>query len=160
LSVDFSIAFEHPAIGRQKLEFVLNETNYTREISRARTFGFLADMRKLHEAGLALGGSLENAVVLDDYNVINKDGLRFKNEFARHKILDFVGDLALMGRPVLGRFSAHKSGHDLNNRFFRKFLADPQCWQLVTAPQLLKMIESKHNYGKLAAAGKGRALRS
>jgi UDP-3-O-[3-hydroxymyristoyl] N-acetylglucosamine deacetylase len=154
LSIDFSIEFEHPAIGRQKLGVALDEANYIREISRARTFGFLADMRKLHEAGLALGGSLENAVVLDDYNVINKDGLRFKNEFVRHKILDFVGDLALMGRPVLGRFAAHKSGHDLNNRFFRKFLSDPQSWQLITAQQLVKMIETRPNYGNLAAAGK------
>jgi UDP-3-O-[3-hydroxymyristoyl] N-acetylglucosamine deacetylase len=154
LSIDFSIEFDHPAIRSQRMDFTLNETSYTLEISRARTFGFLADMRKLHEAGLALGGSLENAVVLDDYNVINKDGLRFKNEFVRHKILDFVGDLALVGRPVLGHFAAHKSGHDLNNRLFRKFLSDPQSWQLVTAQQLANMLESKYNYHSVVNAGK------
>ena len=154
LSVDFSIEFDHPAIRRQQLGFDLNESNYAREISRARTFGFLADMRKMHEAGLALGGSLENAVVLDYFNVINKDGLRFKNEFVRHKILDFIGDLALMGRPVLGHFVAHRSGHDLNNRLFRKFLADPQAWQLVNAQQLPDSAASA--MPKLAMAAGGR----
>ena len=136
LSIDFSIEFEHPAIREQKMRFTLNEENYAREVSKARTFGFLADMRKLHEVGLALGGSLKNAVVLDDFNVINKEGLRFKDEFVRHKVLDFVGDLSLVGRPVLGRFVAHKSGHDLNNRLFRKFLAQSDAWQLVTPQQL------------------------
>ncbi len=155
LTVDFSIEFAHPAIRSQQMSFVLSENNYAREVSRARTFGFLADMRKLHEAGLALGGSLENAVVLDDFNVINKDGLRFKNEFVRHKILDFVGDLALVGRPVLGHFVAHKSGHDLNNRLFRKFLADPQAWQLVTAQQLAEAPAFKARATKLALVAGG-----
>ncbi|MDR1396868.1 MAG: UDP-3-O-acyl-N-acetylglucosamine deacetylase [Desulfarculales bacterium] len=136
LSVDFSIAFSHPAIREQRLRFLLSSENYVREISKARTFGFLADMQKLHENGLALGGSLKNAVVMDDFNVINKEGLRFKDEFVRHKILDFVGDLALIGRPVLGHFVVHKSGHDLNNRLFRKFLADSTAWQLVNPQQL------------------------
>lgn len=156
LSVDFAIEFSHPAIRSQEMSFTLNESSYAREISRARTFGFLADMRKLHEAGLALGGSLENAVVLDDFNVINKDGLRFKNEFVRHKILDFVGDLALVGRPVLGSFVAVKSGHDLNNRLFRKFLADPQAWQLVTAQQLSEIDNFKVENTRLAVLAGGR----
>jgi UDP-3-O-[3-hydroxymyristoyl] N-acetylglucosamine deacetylase len=136
LTIDFSIAFSHPAVREQRLHFALNSENYVREISKARTFGFLADMQKLHENGLALGGSLKNAVVMDDFNVINKEGLRFKDEFVRHKILDFVGDLALVGRPVLGHFVVHKSGHDLNNRLFRKFLADSTAWQLVNPQQL------------------------
>jgi UDP-3-O-[3-hydroxymyristoyl] N-acetylglucosamine deacetylase len=138
LVIDFSIDFSHPAIREQRLRFVLDGDNYAREISKARTFGFLSDMRKLHEAGLALGGSLKNAVVLDDFNVINKEGLRFKDEFVRHKVLDFIGDLALVGRPILGHFEIHKSGHDLNNRLFRKLLAAPDAWQLLN-PQQLEM---------------------
>ena len=132
LSVDFSIDFPHPAIGTQRYNFIMNEKNYDREISRSRTFGFLADMRKLHEMGLGLGGSLENAVVLDKYRVLNEGGLRYPDEFVRHKVLDLLGDLALVGRPVLGHFEAHRSGHGLNNQLFRKFLDDPQAWQLVT----------------------------
>ncbi|MBI4800741.1 MAG: UDP-3-O-acyl-N-acetylglucosamine deacetylase, partial [Desulfarculus sp.] len=85
-----------------------------------------------HEQNLGLGGSLDNAVVVDKYRVLNDDGLRFPDEFVRHKVLDFLGDLALVGRPILGRFQAHKSGHDLNNKLFKKLLADPQAWQLVT----------------------------
>ena len=136
LRIDFSIEFNHPAIRKQKITHVFTYKNYADEISRARTFGFLADMRKLYEAGLALGGSLENAVVLDDYNVLNKEGLRFKDEFVRHKILDFIGDLALVGHSIQAHFIVHKSGHDLNNRLFRKFLSDPQAWRLATAGQV------------------------
>ena len=132
LKVDFTIEFDHPAIRRQHLDFSHGERVYDQEISRARTFGFLADMRKLQEKNLGLGGSLENAVVVDDYRVLNDDGLRFPDEFVRHKILDFIGDLALVGRPILGSFTARKSGHALNNLMFREFLADPQAWQLVT----------------------------
>ncbi|MBU4276229.1 MAG: UDP-3-O-acyl-N-acetylglucosamine deacetylase [Proteobacteria bacterium] len=132
LKVDFTIEFEHPLIHRQKMGFVLDERGYDKEISRARTFGFLRDMRYLHENGLALGGSLDNAVVLDNYQVLNEDGLRFPDEFVRHKVLDFIGDLAMVGRPIVGAFTAHKSGHALNNRLFRKFLADPTAWELVT----------------------------
>lgn len=150
--IDFSIEFAHPAIRSQHMSFTLSESAYAREVSRARTFGFLADMRKLHEAGLALGGSLENAVVLDEFNVINKDGLRFKNEFVRHKILDFVGDLALVGRPVLGHFVAHKSGHDFNNKLFRKLLSDPQAWQLVNAQQFMSQFDFKQQKPRLAIA--------
>ncbi|MFZ5587575.1 MAG: UDP-3-O-acyl-N-acetylglucosamine deacetylase [Thermodesulfobacteriota bacterium] len=135
LSVDFTIDFSHPAIRTQRMGFDLEEKSYAHDISRARTFGFLADMRRLHQANLALGGSLDNAVVLDNYRVLNDDGLRFPDEFVRHKVLDFLGDLALVGRPMLGRFTAHKSGHDLNNKLFRKLLADPSAWQLVTPSQ-------------------------
>ncbi len=135
LSVDFTIEFAHPAIRTQHLGFDLDEKAYAREISRARTFGFLSDMRRLHQANLALGGSLDNAVVLDSHRVLNDDGLRFPDEFVRHKVLDFLGDLALVGRPIQGRFVARKSGHDLNNKLFKKLLADPSAWQLVTPSQ-------------------------
>lgn len=132
LQVAFTIEFDHPLINRQEMGFVLDEKAYDKEISRARTFGFLKDMRYLHENGLALGGSLDNAVVLDNYQVLNEDGLRFPDEFVRHKVLDFIGDLAMVGRPIVGAFTAHKSGHALNNKLFRKFLSDPTAWELVT----------------------------
>ncbi|MCB2228797.1 MAG: UDP-3-O-acyl-N-acetylglucosamine deacetylase [Desulfarculaceae bacterium] len=132
LKVSFAIEFDHPLIKCQDMAFVMDEKSYDKDISRARTFGFLRDMRYLHENGLALGGSLDNAVVLDDYRVLNDDGLRFTDEFVRHKVLDFLGDLAMVGRPIVGSFTAHKSGHELNNQLFRKFLADPTAWQLVT----------------------------
>lgn len=135
LSVDFTIDFAHPAIRTQRLGFKLDDKAYAREISRARTFGFLSDMRRLHQANLALGGSLDNAVVLDSHRVLNDDGLRFPDEFVRHKVLDFLGDLALVGRPIQGHFVACKSGHDLNNKLFKKLLADLSAWQLVTPSQ-------------------------
>ncbi|KIX15123.1 UDP-3-O-acyl-N-acetylglucosamine deacetylase [Dethiosulfatarculus sandiegensis] len=138
MRVDFTIEFDHPLIRTQRMGFELDSSNYDKNISRARTFGFLSDLAMLKEHNLALGGSLDNAVVVDDYQVLNEDGLRFPDEFVRHKILDFIGDLSLVGRPIVGAFVAHKSGHDLNNQLFRKFLADPQAWELVTPekPQL------------------------
>lgn len=132
LSIDFTIEFDHPVIRRQDYCFDFNPGDYVKHISRARTFGFLRDVRHMQENNLGLGGSLDNAVVMDDFRVLNEDGLRYSDEFVRHKILDFLGDLALVGRPILGSFSAHKSGHELNNAMFRQFLADPQAWQLVT----------------------------
>jgi UDP-3-O-[3-hydroxymyristoyl] N-acetylglucosamine deacetylase len=131
LQVDFTIEFPHPAIRRQAMSFRLNERSYEQQLSRARTFGFMADMRKLHSMGLALGGSLDNAVVVDNFRVLNDDGLRFPDEFVRHKVLDFLGDMALIGRPLLGAFTAHKSGHQLNNQLFRQLMADPMALQLV-----------------------------
>ena len=132
LMVDYTIEFDHPLIRRQNLKFSLNERNFDKEISRARTFGFLSDIANLQKNNLALGGSLDNAVVVDKYRVLNEDGLRFQDEFVRHKVLDFIGDLALVGRPILGSFKAHKSGHEMNNKLFRLFLSDPQAWQLIT----------------------------
>jgi len=131
-SVDYTIEFDHPLIRRQRMVYSQKNGSYDRQLSRARTFGFLSEFRRLQEANLALGGSLDNAVVVDDYRVLNDDGLRFDDEFVRHKVLDFVGDMALVGRPIMGAFVAHKSGHALNNKLFRKFLADPQAWQLVS----------------------------
>jgi UDP-3-O-[3-hydroxymyristoyl] N-acetylglucosamine deacetylase len=124
--LSFSIDFKHPVIDRstQSVTIDFAETSYLKEISRARTFGFMNDVENLRENGLALGGGLDNAVVLDEYRVLNAEGLRFADEFIRHKLLDAVGDLYLLGKPLLGAFSAHKSGHALNNRLLRALLAD------------------------------------
>jgi UDP-3-O-[3-hydroxymyristoyl] N-acetylglucosamine deacetylase len=130
----FSIDFKHPVIERstQSVAVDFAETSYLKEIARARTFGFMHEVEDLHERGLALGGGLENAVVLDEFRVLNAEGLRFADEFIRHKLLDAVGDLYLLGRPLLGAFSAHKSGHGLNNKLARALLADRAAFEIVT----------------------------
>jgi len=132
--LSFSIDFRHPVIERstQAVEVDFAETSYLKEIARARTFGFMHEVEDLRESGLALGGGLDNAVVLDEYRVLNADGLRFADEFIRHKLLDAIGDLYLLGRPLLGAFSAHKSGHALNNRLLRAVLADAGALQTVS----------------------------
>ena len=124
--LSFSIEFKHPVIERstQSVEVDFAETSYLKEIARARTFGFMHEVENLRENGLALGGGLDNAVVLDEYRVLNVEGLRFADEFIRHKLLDAIGDLYLLGRPLLGAFAAHKSGHALNNRLLRALLAE------------------------------------
>ena len=129
----FSIDFRHPAIERttQSVSVDFAETSYLKEIARARTFGFMHEVEDLKGSGLALGGGLDNAVVLDDQGVLNADGLRFADEFIRHKLLDAIGDLYLIGRPLLGAFSAHKSGHALNNKLARAVLADPSALETV-----------------------------
>jgi len=106
--------------------------NYTRDIARARTFGFTKDVEMLRNNGLALGGGLDNAIVMDDYKVLNSDGLRYDDEFAKHKILDAIGDLYLIGRPILGAYSAFRSGHGLNNKLLRAMVAQPETWEMVT----------------------------
>jgi UDP-3-O-[3-hydroxymyristoyl] N-acetylglucosamine deacetylase len=123
--LSFSIDFRHPVIERstQSVSIDFAETSYVKEIARARTFGFMHDVEDLRESGLALGGGLDNAVVLDEYRVLNAEGLRFADEFIRHKLLDANGDLYLLGKPLLAAFSAHKSGHALNNRLLRALLA-------------------------------------
>ena len=132
--LSFSIDFRHPVIERstQSVTIDFAETSYLKEIARARTFGFMNDMEDLRDSGLALGGGLENAVVLDEFRVLNAEGLRFADEFIRHKLLDANGDLYLLGRPLLGAFSAHKSGHALNNRLVRALLADATARETVT----------------------------
>ena len=124
--LSFSIEFRHPVIERttQAVTVDFAETSYLKEIARARTFGFMHEVEDLRDSGLALGGGLDNAVVLDEYRVLNSEGLRFADEFIRHKLLDAIGDLYLLGKPLLGAFSAHKSGHALNNRLLRAALAD------------------------------------
>lgn len=134
LRLSFSIVFNHPVIDRtaQSVSVDFAQTSYLKEIARARTFGFMHDVERLREDGLALGGGLDNALVLDEYRLLNADGLRFADEFIRHKVLDAIGDLYLLGRPLLGEFSAHKSGHALNNRLLRALLADPMTWEMAT----------------------------
>jgi UDP-3-O-[3-hydroxymyristoyl] N-acetylglucosamine deacetylase len=131
--LSFSIEFRHPVIERttQAVTVDFAETSYLKEIARARTFGFMHEVEDLRDSGLALGGGLDNAVVLDEYRVLNTEGLRFADEFIRHKLLDAIGDLYLLGKPLLGAFTAHKSGHALNNRLLRAALADPAALELV-----------------------------
>ena len=130
----FSIIFDHPVFDRagQTITVDLAETSYVKEVARARTFGFVQDVEAMRNAGLALGGSLDNAVVMDEYRVLNTDGLRYADEFVKHKVLDAIGDLYLIGHPLIGAFSAHKSGHALNNQLLRTTLADREAWELVS----------------------------
>jgi UDP-3-O-[3-hydroxymyristoyl] N-acetylglucosamine deacetylase len=132
--VSFSIVFDHPVFERstQSLTVDFAETPYAKDVARARTFGFAQDVEALRNAGLALGGSLDNAVVLDEYRVLNSDGLRYADEFVKHKVLDAIGDLYLIGHPLIGAFSAHKSGHALNNQLLRATLAASDAWELAT----------------------------
>lgn len=132
--VAFEIDFNHPAFDRShsRAEIDFNTTSFVKEVARARTFGFVNEIEALRSRNLAMGGSMDNAIVLDDYRVLNEDGLRYEDEFVRHKILDAVGDLFLIGGNILGAFSGYKSGHALNNRLVRAVLADAQAWEAVT----------------------------
>jgi UDP-3-O-[3-hydroxymyristoyl] N-acetylglucosamine deacetylase len=130
----FEIDFQHPAVDStgQRVDFDLSLNSYTRDIARARTFGFTKDVEMMRANGLALGGGLDNAIVMDDYKVLNSDGLRYDDEFVKHKILDAMGDLYLIGKPILGSYSAFRSGHALNNRLLRELLAQQDAWDVVT----------------------------
>ena len=130
-SVDYSICFDHPLIRSQGLEFRFSDVAFEREVSRARTFGFLHEVEYMKKNGLARGGSLANAVVIDRFRILNQDGLRYPDEFVRHKVLDFLGDISLMGAPIIGRFSASKSGHSLNHNFMTKLQSTPEAWRLM-----------------------------
>jgi UDP-3-O-[3-hydroxymyristoyl] N-acetylglucosamine deacetylase len=132
--VAFSIVFNHPAIDKSatRVEVDFAEHSYVKEVARARTFGFMQDVDMMWERGLALGGSLDNAIVMDEYRVLNAEGLRFGDEFAKHKVLDAIGDLYILGHPLLAAFSAHKSGHALNNALLRALLADESAWEMVS----------------------------
>ena len=134
----FTINFAHPVFAntRQHVTVDLGEESYIRDISRARTFGFMQDVENMRAQGLALGGSLDNAIVMDDYRVLNADGLRFEDEFVKHKVLDAIGDLYLLGHPLIGAFSGFKSGHALNNALVRALLADVDAWEYVTFDSL------------------------
>lgn len=129
-AITYSIDFPHPAIGVQKFHFEFSSQEYEREIASARTFGFLKDLEYFQAVGLALGGSLKNAIVLDDKKILNKEGLRFPDEFVKHKILDAIGDLSLLGYPIVGHFVAHKSGHHLNNLLLKELSKRKDCWSL------------------------------
>ena len=130
----FDIDFSHPAVDStgQSYEFDMGEGNYMRDIARARTFGFTRDVEMLRTNGLALGGGLDNAIVMDDYKVLNSDGLRYDDEFVKHKILDAIGDLFVIGHPILGAYSAFRSGHGLNNKLIRAVMADAVNYEIVT----------------------------
>ena len=132
--VAFTIDFDHPAFkeGSQIAEVDFSTTSFVREVSRARTFGFMNQIEQLRANNLALGGSLDNAVVVDDYRVLNEDGLRYVDEFVKHKILDSIGDLYLLGHSLIGSFCGHKSGHALNNQLLRALLAQEDAWEEVT----------------------------
>jgi UDP-3-O-[3-hydroxymyristoyl] N-acetylglucosamine deacetylase len=131
--VNFEIEFDHPVFKRrlQRATMDFSTTSFLKEISRARTFGFMRDLESLRAHNLALGGTLDNAIVLDDAKVLNEDGLRYEDEFVKHKILDAIGDLYLLGHSLIGEFSGHKSGHGLNNRLLRTLLADRAAWEEV-----------------------------
>ena len=130
----FDIDFAHPAVDStgQSVEFDMGRDNYSRDIARARTFGFTRDVEMMRSNGLALGGGLDNAIVMDDYKVLNADGLRYDDEFAKHKILDAMGDLYLVGKPLLAAYSAFRSGHALNNLLLRELLVQRDAWEVVT----------------------------
>ncbi len=132
--VDFSIEFDHPVIAasHQSMSIDFSSTSYAKEISRARTFGFLSDYEYIRKNNLALGASLENAIVLDEFKVLNQDGLRYEDEFVKHKILDVIGDLYLLGHGMIGAFTGYKSGHALNNQLLLKLLAQEEAFEIVT----------------------------
>jgi len=145
--VDFSIDFRHPVFAHSNKRVVVDfeHTSYIKEVSRARTFGFMQDVENMRAQGLALGGSLDNAIVMDDYRVLNADGLRYEDEFVKHKALDAIGDLYLLGHPVIGAYSAYKSGHALNNELLRHLMEDATSWEFVSflkpeeAPAFLRL---------------------
>jgi len=131
--LDFTIDFPHPVFGSENRHVVIDfaEHSYVKEVARARTFGFMQDVEAMRAAGLGLGGSLQNAIVLDETRVLNSEGLRYDNEFVRHKVLDAIGDLYLLGHPLIGQYTAHKSGHGLNNALARALVERPEAWRLV-----------------------------
>jgi UDP-3-O-[3-hydroxymyristoyl] N-acetylglucosamine deacetylase len=139
--IDFEIAFNHPAINesRQRIGLDITAKNFIEQISRARTFGFMRDIEYMHANNLALGGSMDNAVVLDDFKVLNPDGLRYPDEFVKHKILDCVGDLFMTGHNLLGKVTAYKSGHDLNNKLLRKLMATETSWEWASFEESVTM---------------------
>ncbi|KAF0157075.1 MAG: UDP-3-O-3-hydroxymyristoyl N-acetylglucosamine deacetylase [Syntrophaceae bacterium] len=131
--ITYEIDFTHQAIGRQSYSVIFSDKNYEDNICSARTFGFLKEVEFLQAKGLGLGGSLDNVIILDDEKIINKDGLRMPDEFVKHKILDAIGDLFLLGMPIIGHFVAHKSGHRLNNLLLRELMRHENSWEIITA---------------------------
>jgi UDP-3-O-[3-hydroxymyristoyl] N-acetylglucosamine deacetylase len=150
--VNFEIEFDHPIFRRhsQRASMDFSTTSFLREVSRARTFGFMRDLESLRARNLALGGTLDNAIVLDEFRVLNEDGLRYEDEFVKHKILDAIGDLYLLGHSLIGEFSGYKSGHALNNRLLRALIADQSAWEEVT---FRDRSEAPISYVPVAAVG-------
>ncbi len=134
LKISYTIEFDHPLVKRQSYTISLTDSLFEKEISRARTFGFLDEVNYLKQNGFARGGSLENAVVLDQDKILNDEGLRYADEFVRHKVLDCIGDLSLLGMPFIGHIVAHKSGHTLNHALLRRFIDQKSCWETVQTP--------------------------
>lgn len=132
--VSFTVDFDHPAFDNsgRAASMDFSTTSFVKEVSRARTFGFMSDLESLQRNGFARGGGFDNAIVMDDYRVLNEDGLRYEDEFVKHKILDAIGDLYLLGHPLVGEFKAYRSGHYLNNRLLRELLAQEDAWELVS----------------------------
>ncbi|WP_373087608.1 UDP-3-O-acyl-N-acetylglucosamine deacetylase [Sneathiella sp.] len=153
ISVSFEIDFENPRIGKQNCTFNLRNGTFKNELCRARTFGFLGDFEKLKQMGLAKGGSLDNAVVLSGSDILNEEGLRYENEFVRHKALDAVGDLYLAGAPIIGQFYGVRSGHALNNKLLHRLLSDADAWCYTTeAPSRIGNVGGAHWPTQKAAA--------
>ena len=152
--VDFSIEFDHPIFKRhnQMASIDFSTTSFLKEISRARTFGFMRDIEALRRQNLTLGGTMDNAIVLDDFRVLNEDGLRYEDEFVKHKILDAIGDLYLLGHSLIGAFRGHKSGHGLNNQLLRRLIERREAWEEVTFEDVS---ESPISYVGSAAASYG-----
>jgi UDP-3-O-[3-hydroxymyristoyl] N-acetylglucosamine deacetylase len=142
LKITYRIDFDHPLIKDQAYEICFSESTFVQQISKARTFGFLRDVEILKSNGLAKGGSLDNAIVVDEFGVLNEDGLRYKDEFVRHKILDFIGDLAILGPTVIGHFVVERSGHSLNQKLLKEFMAQEDYWEAVR-------FKSKEECGKM-----------
>jgi UDP-3-O-[3-hydroxymyristoyl] N-acetylglucosamine deacetylase len=132
LKITYMIDFQHPLLRNQEYELTFSGRDFIREISTARTFGFMKDVETLKKNGLARGGSLDNAVVIDDFRIINEDGLRFDDEFVRHKILDFIGDISIVGSPIIGHFVVKKSGHFLNQHMLKKLMESKKHWKVMT----------------------------
>lgn len=141
LRITYRIDFDHPLIQDQSYDMPFSKSTFIREISRARTFGFLRDVQTLWDNGLAKGGSLENAIVVDEARVLNDDGLRYKNEFVRHKLLDFIGDLAILGVTVIGHFVVERSGHSFNQESLKTFMTQENCWEEL-------QLQNNEDYGK------------
>lgn len=157
--VELEIDFDHPLIGRQELAFDIEPATFRRELARARTFGFMRDVAKLWSAGYALGASFENTLVVNEDRLLNPDGLRFADEFARHKALDAIGDLALAGAPLLGAYRSVRGGHKLNHAVLSALMADPSAWVLVDGPEIRPEIrpetrqETRHEAPRRALRG-------
>ena len=156
--ITYEIDFTHPTIGRQSYHVIFSRDIYVRNICKARTFGFLHEVEYLQAKGLALGGSLKNAIVLDEEKVINKEGLRCPDEFVKHKILDAVGDLSLLGMPIIGHFVAYKSGHKLNNLLLQKLVAQRDHWEIIDPSETRKeRFEPKRRIGSTEPSRKVQA---
>jgi len=153
--LDFTIDFPHPVFGSENRQVIVDfaQVSYVKEVARARTFGFMQDVEAMRAAGLGLGGSLQNAIVLDEFKVLNQEGLRYDNEFVRHKVLDAIGDLYLLGGPLIGQYTAYKSGHGLNNLIARQFLARPDAFEIVTFANAATLPSAFHEWALEPALG-------